>query len=117
MEIPFDYSIFSQMNINTNNIKTPGQWALEIASVMGADEYINPIGGYQIFNEKEFHERNIGLQFLKSNLTPYVQRRGYFVAGLSIVDVMMWNEKEKIQKMLNNYDIVTFAKLNAFDHE
>jgi hypothetical protein len=111
LKIPFNYSIFSKMEINTKNIEHAGQWALEIADAMNADEYVNPQGGYTIFQENEFLAKNIELRFLKSNLIPYIQRRGYFVPGLSIVDVMMWNDKDAIHEMLKNYAIVTQSEL------
>lgn len=114
--LPFDYSLFSKMNVNANNVEHAGQWALEIADYMGADEYINPQGGYSIFKEIEFSEKNIRLRFLKSNLSPYVQRRGHFIAGLSIVDVMMWNDKNTIRDMLEDYEIVSQAQLRE-SHE
>ena len=82
---------------------------------MDADEYVNPQGGYSIFKEEEFLEKNIELRFLKSNLTPYVQRRGEFIAGLSIIDVMMWNDKNEIQNMLKDYEIVTQSELRESD--
>lgn len=111
LEIPFNFSIFSEMNINIENIKHAGQWALEIAAAMDASEYINPVSGYNIFNENEFRARNIELQFLKPKLTPYVQRRGHFVPGLSIIDIMMWNDKVSISNMLNDFEIFTYSKL------
>lgn len=114
--IPFNYSIFSQMEINPDNIEHPGQWALEIADAMDADEYINPPSGYRIFNENEFIERNIELRFIKPNLTPYIQRRGYFIPGLSIVDVLMWNDKDTIREMLIDNMIVTYSDLSASDN-
>jgi len=115
LNIPFDYSVFSEMEVNADNIQHAGQWALEIADAMGADEYVNPSGGYSIFNEDEFLARNIELRFLKSDLKPYVQRRDGFVAGLSIVDVMMWNDKDKIHEILSEYEIVTKSALSGLN--
>jgi len=116
LNIPFDYTIFSEMKINTDKIEHAGQWALEISSAMDADEYINPPGGYTIFNENEFRERNIELSFLKPDLTSYTQRREGFVPGLSIVDIMMWNDRDKIHEMLSDYEIVTQSQLKACEH-
>ena len=113
--LSFEYTVFSKMCVNTDNIEHAGQWALEIADFMDADEYVNPQGGYGIFKEEEFLEKNIELRFLKSNLTPYVQRRGEFIAGLSIIDVMMWNDKNEIQNMLKDYEIVTQSELRESD--
>jgi hypothetical protein len=117
LNVPFDYSVFSQMNINTDNVNHAGQWALEIADAMDADEYVNPPSGYSIFNEDEFLARNIDIRFLKPNLTPYIQRRGCFVSGLSIIDVMMWNDKDRIHEILKDYEIVTQSKLRDYDNE
>lgn len=111
LNIPFDYSIFSKMEINNLNIEHAGQWALEIADATGADEYTNPPAGHGIFKEHEFRERGIELNFLKPRMEPYVQIRGEFIAGLSIIDVMMWNDKKAINKMLSEYDIVTQSQL------
>ncbi len=115
--LPFDSSVFSKMEINTDNIEHAGQWAMEIADAMGASIYVNPPGGYQIFSENEFLSRNIELQFLRPNLTPYIQRRGCFVPGLSIVDVMMWNDKNSIHEMLTDYEIITHSKLTVCSNE
>lgn len=115
--IKFDYTVFSSMPIHAEKVKHAGQWALEVADHMGADEYINPYSGYSIFNEEEFNERGIELNFLRPNLQPYIQRRGRFVGGLSIIDVMMWNDKETIRNMLDDYVIVSQAELRDYHHE
>ncbi|MFT6896477.1 MAG: hypothetical protein ACJA13_000879 [Paraglaciecola sp.] len=111
LNIPFDCSVFSEMAINTNSVEHAGQWALEITNGMGGAEYVNPAGGSHIFNENEFIEKNINLRFLSSKLTPYIQRRGSFVSGLSIIDVMMWNDKNTIQEMLNDYEVKPYDAL------
>ena len=117
LNISFDYSVFSQMEIDTENVQHAGQWALEIADSIGANEYINPPSGFDIFKEKEFNDRGIELSFLNPVLTPYVQRRGHFVPGLSIVDIMMWNDKDKIHEMLEDFEICDQAKLRASEYE
>ena len=43
--VPFDYSIYSKMGICADNITHAGQWALELADAIGADEYVNRMGG------------------------------------------------------------------------
>lgn len=113
LDISFDYLVFSMMNTGLNEVAHAGQWALEISDSIGATEYVNPSGGYSIFNESEFQSRNIKLRFLKTRLSPYIQRRGYFVPGLSIVDVLMWNDKEYIVSMLDDYDIFFYNDLTG----
>ncbi len=71
-----------------------------------ATEYYNAIGGESIYCQKFFRERGITLRFLKTDedLT-YKQFRDEFVPNLSIIDVMMFNNKEQIQKLLGRYSL------------
>jgi len=91
----------SELKLSLQKPNHPGQWALQISEKLGASEYINPVGGYNIFDEKEFLKKNIKLNFLKPNLTPYKQSfRKDFNIGLSILDVLMFNSKDELQEML-----------------
>ncbi|VVE31964.1 hypothetical protein PMO31116_03660 [Pandoraea morbifera] len=102
----------SRAGFDTSQVETPGQWALEISKQLGADEYINPHGGVEIFDEAEYAANGVKLTFLKPTLTPYKQRREGFVPGLSIVDVMMWNSIDDIKAMLeNDFSLKTKAEL------
>ncbi|HQC60653.1 MAG TPA: WbqC family protein [Bacteroidales bacterium] len=39
-------------------------------------------------------------------LTDYDQKRNVFEPGLSIIDVMMFNSVDEINKMLDNYELI-----------
>lgn len=99
----------SNMSMALPEIKHPGQWALEISKLFQAAEYINPPSGSNIFKQEEFDRSGIKLSFLKPKLSNYIQRRGGFVSGLSIIDVMMWNDKSAIQQMLK-HDFIILTK-------
>lgn len=104
--IKFNYQVYSEMTLKIDPVNGPGDWALNISKALGVTEYINPPGGIEIFNPKAFEEANIKLTFLKINLYPYIQRKGSFEAGLSILDVMMFNSSKEIREMLENYSLV-----------
>ena len=91
-----DWSVCSRMDLQLPPITHPGQWALEICSAVGAESYINPNSGRELFRPEEWAERGIGLEFLAPRLFSYACRPYEFVAGLSILDVMMWNEPAAI---------------------
>lgn len=77
---------------------------LEICAQLGADEYINPIGGVELYNKVEFNQNGVELKFLKANDNiTYKQFDNEFVPWLSILDVMMFNTVEQIQKFLKQY--------------
>ena len=79
---------------------------ISICKQLGADEYINAIGGQELYDKKEFAENGIRLNFLQTNLREYRQLKNEFVAGLSIIDIMMFNSKEEIKEMLNDFNLV-----------
>lgn len=78
---------------------------MEICHNLGADEYVNPIGGINLYDKDEFRENGIDLYFLESRLPSYHQYDNVFVSGLSIIDILMFNSVNKIQQMLNEFDI------------
>ena len=94
-------SVQSEMDLKLGEIAHPGQWALEISKSLGATEYVNPLGGAGIFQEREFVQAGISLSFLEPVIENYSQKRERFVPGLSIIDVMMWNSKDAIKAHVN----------------
>lgn len=69
---------------------------LALCNAIGADTYINPIGGTGLYSKKDFNLQGIDLQFIKSRDLFYSQFGMQFVPWLSIVDLMMFNSKEII---------------------
>lgn len=95
-EYKFDYSL----------VQAPGDWAFEIAKQKKAKMYINPFSGRDLFNKEKFHKNAIELKFLKPKEIIYKQSKRNFVPWLSIIDVMMFNSKDEIRKMLNEYELL-----------
>lgn len=79
----------------------------DICQRIGADTYINAIGGQELYSYEEFRKRGLQLGFLKSGDIRYEQFGQEFVPNLSILDVIMFNDRETIQNMLQNYSIIT----------
>ena len=79
---------------------------IAICKELGASKYYNAIGGQSLYDKKEFKDNGIELKFLKSELVPYKQFKNDFVAGLSIIDIMMFNSPEEIKMMLNKYELI-----------
>jgi WbqC-like protein family len=100
LEIPFQIEFVTEMNLTLPNVSAPGDWALEISQAVGAATYLNPIGGREIFETDRFHQAGIGLEFVETDLIPYATPGYTFEAGLSILDVMMWNSPEAIRDLL-----------------
>ena len=78
----------------------------DVCKVLGGNEYINAIGGMELYDFEEFRENGIELAFLKTDNISYPQLGGEFVPDLSIIDVMMFNSVPEIQELLNRYTLI-----------
>ena len=96
--------IFSQMHLDIEAANAPDEWALNICkAIAGATEYINPIGGLSFFDRNKYENAGIKISFQRMEITEYFQKRDVFESGLSILDVMMWNDVDEINRMLDKY--------------
>ena len=99
--IQFDYSYFSEMDIELDPIGGPGDWALHISEAMGVSGYVNPSGGVHLFDRRKFEDKGIKLTIKKFKAFEYSCGRYEFVPNLSIIDVFMWNSSAEIKKYLD----------------
>lgn len=79
---------------------------IDICNAENATEYINPIGGTQIYSVDLFEKNNIKLFFLKTKPIRYRQFKNDFTESLSVIDIMMFNSCDKIREYLNEYELV-----------
>ncbi len=80
---------------SVNKVKT-------ICKRLQAKIYINPIGGIELYDKLDFLNDNLELLFLKARNISYLQFDNGFEPFLSILDVMMFNDVEKIKEMIKN---------------
>ena len=79
---------------------------IEICRYEGACEFHNAIGGMQLYSGKVFSEYGISIKFIKTDQVIYKQFDNEFIANLSIIDVMMFNDTSRIAAMLEQYALV-----------
>ena len=73
---------------------------LDICGREGASCYVNLPGGRSLYDAAQFAASGIELAFIEPKLPPYDCGRRPFHAGLSIIDVLMWNDRAAIREML-----------------
>jgi hypothetical protein len=94
-EITIDHSLKNQDKV------------LALCKAVDASIYINAIGGVDMYSKETFWENGIELKFIQSRPFEYPQFGNQFVSWLSIVDVMMFNSKEKITEIISgNFDLI-----------
>jgi hypothetical protein len=94
LDIPTEIRISSEIAID-NDLKAQDK-VLALCRAMGADTYINAIGGTELYDCDAFRTQGVELKFIRSRPFEYAQFGAPFVPWLSIVDVMMFNAPEQI---------------------
>ena len=79
---------------------------IAINKKLNSSIYINAIGGQVLYSKETFSKNGIELKFIKTTPIIYPQFKNEFVPNLSIIDVMMFNPKEKVQEYLSSFYIL-----------
>lgn len=80
---------------------------LDICTKLRASNYVNPIGGLELYSKNDFAKKKIDLHFHKINKIEYGQIMvNDFEPNLSIIDVIAMNGKEKTIQLLDSYSLV-----------
>lgn len=79
---------------------------IEICKYLQANTYINAIGGKDLYDKRIFKDMGIELYFLDTEYIEYKQFSDEFLPNLSIIDIMMFNNTNSIEKMLRDYKLV-----------
>lgn len=93
--VPIDHSLQAQDKV------------LAICRSLGADQYVNPIGGQALYSRETFGAQGVALSFLRSRDLQYAQFGQPFVPWLSILDVLMFNSVPAISEQLEHgYELI-----------
>lgn len=79
---------------------------LEICRILNCNEYFNAIGGHKIYSYNDFRKNGIQLVFLETKYIKYKQFNNDFKDRLSIIDMIMFNSKENVRKLLLEYNLL-----------
>ncbi len=80
---------------------------LDICRQEGAERYINPIGGTELYKAEPFTQLGCELRFIQPKLVPYPQLgTADFIPWLSILDILMNNDVEAVRLLLLQFDLL-----------
>ena len=104
------------LNINTPVVTTSAVYGnahlrsaervLDICLREQATEYVNPIGGRELYSKEVFAEKGLSLFFIKSKPVEYAQFKNEFQPWLSIIDLMMFNSTTEIKSFLSAFELI-----------
>lgn len=106
-----DYLTIQTEIINSSELKKDNSLKgedkiLDICKILGASDYINPIGGYELYSQEAFCKEGIRLNFLNCKTVSYKQFNIEPVPNLSIIDVLMFNEINAVKEMLEQFELL-----------
>lgn len=80
---------------------------LALCSAVGADTYVNAIGGMGLYSREGFRDEGVDLKFLQSRPFEYEQFGDSFVPWLSMIDVLMFNPRERaLAAIATGFDLI-----------
>jgi hypothetical protein len=104
LDIKTEFIISSTLAIN-HQLKSQEK-VIAICKALQATTYINPVGGVNLYSKEIFKQHDIVLNFIQAIPVEYKQFSNEFIPWLSIIDVLMFNSKEKIQQYLQSYQTI-----------
>lgn len=105
LDIKTEIRISSEVAID-HDLKSQDK-VLALCQAVGADTYINSIGGMELYAKDDFQAGGIELNFIKSRPFEYPQFGAPFVPWLSIVDVLMFNPVDSVRECVKtNYELI-----------
>jgi hypothetical protein len=85
-------------------------YIIQICQLLSAARYLNPIGGQRLYSTDTFSRAGIILDFQQQENFRYQQYNESFVENLSIIDVLMFNDRNHIKALLSektNHSLTT----------
>lgn len=102
LEKRFHYS----SQLPNNLIEGRAERLIHLTKQLGGTRYINAMNGKSLYQKDFFAQHGIELLFIRPELSPYSQvNTAEFIPGLSILDVLMWNDVKTVHEMLLNYSL------------
>jgi len=104
--LEFNTVFIYSSELQKNSLLRSQEKVIHICLNLQGTEYYNAIGGIELYNKADFDANNIKLQFVKTKRIEYKQFNNQFVPNLSILDIMMFNDKENIGIFLKEYELI-----------
>jgi WbqC-like protein family len=113
LELPTQFLNSSQLEYKDGEIRKGQDKVIRICDLLGANKYINPQNGVEIYDQDAFDKKEISLNFIRMDEIIYDQMQsGRFEGSLSIIDVLMFNEIERVKELLSRYTLLNKMENN-----
>lgn len=101
-----DTKLILSSELTKDNTLRGAEKVKHICKLLGADTYYNAIGGRELYDKSDFAVQGVDLKFVQTLSVQYKQFNDKFQPNLSLIDVLMFNSREEVQQLLNQYKLV-----------
>lgn len=95
-----DTKIVTSSSLNIDSSLKSQDRVIATCKALNGTEYINPIGGVDLYSKDVFAKNGLNLKFIRMEPLQYEQFGHEFIPALSIIDVLMFNSREQVLEML-----------------
>lgn len=106
LNIETNITVLSESFPSIDEADDADEWGIIVSKALNATTYINAIGGKEFYNTQKYNEEGLEIKFVNPMLEPYKQFNHEFISGLSIIDVLMFNNIDHIIEMIENKEFV-----------
>jgi hypothetical protein len=78
---------------------------ININKILKADTYINAISRRELYSRIKFEQKGINFKLIEMKKVEYKQFKDRFIPNLSIIDVLMFNSRSELNKLLKEYEL------------
>ena len=111
--LPLNVLLSSDIGYDRNG--TAEEKVIQICKALGSDDYVNSIGGMELYSHASFKAKGCRLSFLEMQDVRYDQGQRSFVPNLSIIDALMWCDASKVEELMNAYVLHEAEDVNALE--
>lgn len=105
LDLKVNFADFSVVGSNLMTMDRSDR-LIEMTKKLGLNAYVNSANGEELYDRAYFSKREVSLHFLKPRGIEYNQFNKEFVPNLSIIDMIMFNSKDKVQDYLSRYNLL-----------
>lgn len=93
-------------DIAKDNSLTGADKVIRICKILRSDIYCNSIGGLNIYDKMDFKKNGVDLKFIRTTPPVYKQFSHCFIPNLSIIDLLMFNERASVLDYIQDYTLI-----------
>ena len=107
--------VASSLPVDERLVEDKQDRVVKLTKHFAGDRYLNAIGGTSLYDGEYFTRRGIELRFHRMDELSYTQFKDPFVPNLSIIDLLMFNDVERLRQWLPCYS--TFEPAPSLDSQ